>query len=396
MDFFLRIFRWLGKKTVFIALIISVVVLAILAGECRKAFGDKCREATQLYKEKEEAYQNTLKSEPHRFWHPIRHGFWEKECEFRQSLRDEAFKDYQKITTGVQGFWGKVKTAFFRTFNKLLFIIILALLGPTIWKLFWYYILAAAASRAKPINLGRGGHPDCSQVTIGENSRACLAPLAPGQKLIARMDWAQQYPPTVKKRTRILWNWKAPFISCAAGLTEMTEWTTTKNDATDCLVLSSGLDPEKYIMRIDISDHPGIALNPSCIVALTESVNVKTKWNFGNIHSWISGQLRHILFYGTGTIYIYGYGGIRPVIPLESCRFSKGLVLGFEQQLEFSTVRTETFVPFYRNQTALFDSCFNGDKHVITQLACRRPNGETAKGPLEMIVEAIKTFFGLM
>jgi uncharacterized protein (AIM24 family) len=183
------------------------------------------------------------------------------------------------------------------------------------------------------------------------------------------MEWVQQYPPTAVKRTRFLWKWKAPLISCVAGLIEMTEWATTKSDQSDFLIIASGLDPDKFITRIDITNHPGLSLRPNCVIAITDSVDVTTQWNIKSLHSWISGKLRHIMFRGTGSVFITGYGGIRPIIPNVNYRVEEAIVLGFERQVEFGTARTETFWPYYRNPTSLFDFRFTGNRNVIAQHA---------------------------
>jgi hypothetical protein len=419
MNILIRILRWLGLKTVVIVMIVVVLTGTAFVINWIKSNRISESQVTALQQQvddlktkltdqaaianaKSNALEELRRREPHWFWKFIQHGKWAIEYQavktaydmaigqserFRSSLRDKELSLQQaraQISTAYAGFI----RAFYQTQRQILFVIILAIVGPTAWKIFWYYGLAPFANRSQPIRLNRDNRGDISNIAIGPNMKACQIQLIPKTKLIARMEWVQQYPPTAKKRTRFLWKWKAPLISCVAGLIEMTEWATTKSDDSDYLIIASGLDPDKFITRIDISDHPGISLRPNCVVAITDSVDVATQWNINSLHSWISGRLRHILFRGTGSIFITGYGGIRPVIPNIDYRVEEALVLGFEQQVEFGTARTETFWPYYKNKTSLFDYRFTGNRNVIAQHAL--PASMRASGnPFIRAVDAI-------
>lgn len=399
MSILIRLLRWVGMKSVIIVLVVAVLTctaflvnwvrynrvsqaawVAIRAQE--NEFTAKVETAKSLTKIAEGKLFEIYQQKPNIWLHPFEHMQWKWDCKivelsFIQAKSVELIwqnklNEVKKILEMVDkpdDVYKRLIAAFSQTKCQILFVVVLALFGPTAWKVFWYFGLAPLAERSRPVRLIRDCSPDTSAIRIGMSEKACRVPLVPGEKLIVRMEWVQQYPPTARKRTRFLWKWKAPLISSVSGLIEMTEWMTTKNDSSDNLILASGLDPDKFVTRIDIESHPGLAIHPNCVVAITESINVTTQWNFRSLHSWISGRLRHILFCGTGSIYLCGYGGIRSVSPGVNYRIEEALVLGFERQLEFATARTETFWPYYRGKTSLFDYKFNGVHNVIAQHA---------------------------
>ena len=394
-----KILRFLGVKlvvVVFIAAVMTGAAFVINWFSANKMTADQVaklgREAAELgatlssqdarLKALEREITEFEKKEPH-WWHITDDMLWHEEYErlkefhnllaaqraktrlFRQETEAEWRRGQQQISPAFSG----LTNAYQQTKRQILIVILLALAGPTAWKLFWYFGLAPLADRSRPIRLHRGADPAGPALSTGPNEKACEIPLTPGTRLITRMEWVQQYPPTTSKRTRFLWKWKAPLISFVSGLVEMTEWSTTNMDGTDHVVLASGIDPDRFIMRIDMTAHPGISLRPGCVIAVTDSVDVTTQWRLWSLHSWISGRLRHVIFRGTGAIFISGYGGVRPVAPGDNYRIEEALVLGFERQVAFGTARTETFWPYYRNKTSLFDYRFTGDRHVFTQHA---------------------------
>jgi len=249
---------------------------------------------------------------------------------------------------------------------QILWLVIFVLCGPMVWKMFWYFGLAKATSRVRSICLDEEAPAaSCEAKACGKTAEIKIDADHP---LIARMDWIQQYSPDTVKRTRFLWSFKAPFISYAAGLVDMTEFRLNQpaNEAT--LVLGSSHDPQYHLLRLDLLNHPGFVLKPSMVVAASPSIKIRTRWTLRNLHSWISGRWRHILFHGTGAIFVMGYGSIHAVDTTNGAiRIEDGHVVGFDSRTRFSTVRTETFWPYFKDKTALFDWEFSGYGQVIRQ-----------------------------
>ncbi|MCC7375747.1 MAG: AIM24 family protein [Verrucomicrobiales bacterium] len=259
------------------------------------------------------------------------------------------------------------------------------LFGPLLWKAFWYYAVASWTQSSEPIRL-IPDHATGEIQAIG-HGKIVEALVRPGRPLIARMDWVQQYTPGMTKRTRFLLDWRSPLISYAAGLREMTELRMPSGDGTQSVMLTSAVDTHAYLVALELKDHPGLSLRPGAVVALAGDVKIRSLWRIWSVHSWIAGRLRHILFCGTGTLYVTGHGGIElcrtagPVVVEES------LVVGADARSGFSAVRTETFWPFFRGRTSLFDYRFEGDRCFLRQTSV--PAGDRARGnPFMRAVEA--------
>jgi hypothetical protein len=395
----LRILHWLGTKAILIALIVAVLTAAAFIGNWVKAnriTGDQVaalqgevkwlREAVTRGEGAAAAAQRALAEiageKPHWLWEPVRRVRWQLRYEAAQAaaraaaaeladLRERLFlavTTLQRARAQISPAYAGLIHAFRQTRSLIILVVLLALAGPPLWKVLWFFAIAPLAGRAAPLRLAAPAGATGGRIRIGAPEKSCVLSLVPAAKLFARMGWVQQYTPTAAKRTRFVWKWDAPLISLAAGLVEMTEWGTWE-DGKDRVVLSSGLDPDQFVCRIDLTDHPGLVLRPRYVVAVTDGVTVRTRWNLLSLHSWIAGTFRYILFCGSGSVLIYGYGGIRPIEPGEGCRIEESLVLGFEGAVDFSTARTETFWPYFRGKTSLFDYRFDGAGWVLSQQA---------------------------
>jgi len=241
------------------------------------------------------------------------------------------------------------------------------LIGPLTWKALWYYAIAPVAGRSPPMNVLPLDAPGtCRSSRSGKIVEVTVEPDTP---LLTRMEWLQQYGPNLGKRTRFLLDWRFPFISYASGLREMTEVQVKPDQPADRAVLTSADDPNAYLVALELDNHPGIVLKPGVVVAVQGAISIHSRWRLNSVHAWISGRLRHILFAGTGTLYLTGHGGVEwhtvdsPVVVEEA------LVLGYDGRAAFSTARTETFWPYFRDRTSLFDYRFQGGQAFVRQTA---------------------------
>ncbi len=288
--------------------------------------------------------------------------------------RDRAKAFHEETRRSLQTLEDKVDT----TFDKLVLVarktgwtIAIAaavfLIGPLSWKIFWYYGVAPFAGRSPPMNVLP---PDTPGTCRAEASGKVLEVLVePGTPLLTRMEWLQQYAPSLGKRTRFLLDWRYPFTSYASGLREMTEVRVKPEHAADRVVLTSADDPNAYLVAVRLEEHPGIVLRPGVVVAIRGDIVVRSRWCLGSVHAWISGRLRHVLFAGTGTLYLVGHGGVDLQTAETPVIVEEVLVLGYDGRAAFATARTETFWPYFRNRTSLFDYRFPGGQTFVRQIA---------------------------
>jgi uncharacterized protein (AIM24 family) len=260
-----------------------------------------------------------------------------------------------------------------------------------IWKAVWYYVLAAFAAHRPPARIV-SSQPTGTLVK-GDQGKAIEIGVTPDQPLIVRMDWVQQYSPGLSKRTRFLFEWRSPFTSYAAGLAEMTELAAANPTGSGTALLTSGHDPNAYLIALELNDHPGIVLRPGAVVGVKGRIHLRPRWHLASLHHWIAGRVRHILFCGTGTLYVSGCGGVELAAVGAPTVIEEALVVGYDSRTAFATVRTETFWPYFRNKTSLFDYRFDGGYAAIRQAAAP-PSARGHANPFVRTVDAIFNALG--
>lgn len=285
----------------------------------------------------------------------------------------------------------EVLRAFDSSRTTIVGLVVLVFLGPAALKVFWFYVIArfAAAAPVLRYETDESG----SAVAVAEG-RTLDAPLSKEQDLASRPDWVKSWPPIARRRTKALWDWHAVIISYVAGLRELTCFTVDDEGVVTTVTLGAGDDPNRHLFRLDLEDHPGFVLRPDRVVAISGNLQVRTKWNFSNLNTWVSGSFRKILFHGTGTLYIWGYGGVTAIDCGKGSRnVEEDFVIGYDSRSAFRTVRTETFWPYFRNKASLFDYAFGGPGLTLTETAIA-PGSKASSNPLKRTLDAIFNAIG--
>lgn len=253
-------------------------------------------------------------------------------------------------------------------------IVIVVIGGPPFWKVFRYFILARLAEKAEPLRVKHPANhsvPAASEderLQLFEAVKSIPVQVAEDAPLMVREGY-MSIRENLQSRTRMFWKWRAPFVSYAAGLFELTEFSVKEAGAEGVVHISSG-NAGTYIAEMRLNHHPGVILHPKHIVGVSGDIRLRTRWSFLNLHSWLSGQHRFIIFHGTGRIFVEGQEGVAGMRPREKrMRLEEPLLMGFDSGLEYAISRTETFWPYFQGRTRLFDLEFHGDGVFLRQLA---------------------------
>ena len=361
------------------------------------------------------------------WYHPIDRYIKKKECEARSRIQEEINKrqnlhheilaelnakketrqifqeqlhgkedDLTRLKKGAGGYLAIFIRTFLQKWYYIWPIILLVFGGPPLVKILWYYGFAHFAEKAKPIQLS---HPDSSgEIRVISSAKNLTVSVKQGYPLFMRMHYISQHDGNLKKRNRFFWKWRAPFISYAAGLFELTQFSVKTASEEGRVVLSSGTQGT-YLTEIDLKEHPGFVVHPMQIVGISGNLNVKTKWELTRLHSWLTGQFRYIIFYGTGKLYLEGHGGIEAAEPhSSSTKVEEHLVVGFDTRLAYATSRTETFWPYFRNKALLIDDRFSGSgiflRHVQGNTSQKQTELEKKFNFLANMLSLIGKFFG--
>jgi hypothetical protein len=198
-------------------------------------------------------------------------------------------------------------------------------------------------------------------IADGMSANNLTVALKPSETLTARMDWVHRHQEDCRKRTRLLWKWSSPFISYASGLHHLTEIRAPEISGAE-VGLAHSKNPLYAAIEIELINHPGFIVHPKYIVGISGNIQIRSYWRIFSLHSWVSGWFRYISFYGTGRIYISGYGYVRKTVPDGSVSsVNPSLIVGFDGRLEYKISRTETFVPYWKKLRPLMNDSFAGN-----------------------------------
>ncbi len=248
-----------------------------------------------------------------------------------------------------------------RGIRILLFTICLVLFTPPLWLVFMYYVAAAIVEKFPPIRIRSKCADDAPEPTFHRAARSITFTIPEGRKFYLRAqggDWGKERR-DVTCRTKLMWRWGAPLVSIAADLVELLAYRNAPDAKTPGQIkLTSPKDDEVYIQQIELNGGPGLVLTPRHVIGLTDDIEVRTVWSF-KLHNIISMRLRHIVFFGTGTIFIIGGRGIdvQKIEPGSSAihKIEDGVLVGYVPGAAYSLCRTQTFWAYFRGMTSLLD-----------------------------------------
>jgi hypothetical protein len=248
------------------------------------------------------------------------------------------------------------------------------LLGPLLWKMSMYYLVAPLVSRGRPLRFSelRTELPEVlpSQVALEIT-------LQPGESMRIKERFLQASDESLKKRTRWLMDWSMPFTSVACGLVEMIEISHPGDERLrPRATLSCSDDALAELSLIRIPAGTSLILSPRQIAGLMRQggggSRIRRRWVLWRWQSWVSLQFRYFEFEGPMQVVLSGARGIR-VENLSgrgaetARRVNHNAIIGFTPNLRYSPVRAETFWAYYRGMNPLFDDLFAGDGLFLCQ-----------------------------
>ncbi len=287
-----------------------------------------------------------------------------------------------------QGSWaGRVVDLWARSWKYVVWTALLLVLAPGVLRVVSYFVLMPLVRRAhRPIHLAVGPEVPSTGLRTAPAERTLTVRLRDGEVLSARSEHVR--PVQGEVRSRLLYDWSAPFISFAAGLYGLSR--VTGDGDTTSATLATPDDPDSYLMRIDFTDHPGLVMRPRHVVGVIGAPELQTRWRWG-IQSLATWQVRYILFSGTGSLIVQGSGDVVATNPEgRSTRMEQHLVMGFDSRLVVGVNRTEVFWPYLWGRTPLVDDEFTGPHPLFWQKA----SGDGPSNPIAKAFDAFYSAFG--
>ena len=283
-----------------------------------------------------------------------------------------------------RGSWsGRIVDLWARSWTWLVWTAVLLVLAPGVVRVVSYFVLMPLVTRAhRPVHLAAGADTATADLRTAPAQRTLTVELGAGEVLSARSEHVR--PVQGQIRSRLLYDWSAPFISFAAGLYGLSR--ITGDGEVTSATLATPDDPDSYLMRIDFRDHPGLVMRPRHVVGVIGTPVLETRWRWG-LHALATWQVRYILFAGTGSLVVQGSGDVVATNPQgRSTRMEQTLVMGFDSRLVVGVNRTEVFWPYLWGRTPLVDEEFAGSDPLLWQKSA-------TDGPRNPIARVFNTFF---
>ncbi len=172
------------------------------------------------------------------------------------------------------------------------------------------------------------------------------ATLAPGETLSCRSTDIRHFDRD-NARSRVLYKTEAPLVSIAARLLLLTEVSAGSSEGQRVTIGGSdGEAVDQQVVELQLTNHPGLVIHPSHIVALTGDFEVKSQWTLSR-HAICSGQLRFIKLSGTGRLFLEGFGAVEvSTVTGNSPQLRHHSLIAFDGRLGYRTRRTEVFLPY--------------------------------------------------
>ena len=283
-------------------------------------------------------------------------------------------------------------------------LVLSAILLPVAIKAFFYFVLAPVAARLKPLSIARELQLAGSSLPLpphGESRISAVSQalqLRPGQRMLIHPEYLQSSPVSTRKRTQWLLDWRFPFTSLAAGMVALTR---LDSDATASVTISASDDPLLEIAVVELPAGSALVFQPRGLVGLLcdagQPLAISSHWRLGSLHAWLTLQLRFIVFRGPVTLIVRGCRGVRLERAGQGRSISQSATLGFTTDVLYSTLRSETFIPYLRGQQALLNDRFDGDNGVYLYEETPRHGKQPGKvgSWFEGLTDAILKVFGI-
>jgi len=281
-------------------------------------------------------------------------------------------------------------------------------IGHLLVKALFYYVLAPLAARRKPIRLD---HVASGQIVLRGDVQRPVDPrmirsavsqavmLAKGEEMLVLADYVQSASVHGKKDTKWLLDWAYPWTSLISGLYALTRIRTTGAD--ERVVLSASADALSELALITIPAGSAMVFQPRGMVGViydaATPLAITRHWRLGTLHAWLTLQLRYLVFHGPVTLIVSGTRGVRVERAGDGRTISQASTLGFSANVDYSTVRCETFFPFYMSKTALLQDRFAGEGgyYVYDETPRGGKKAGFVERGLEGVVDGVLKVFGI-
>ena len=336
----------------------------------------------------------------------------EKELEALVIQNERAIEQINGRIAGVdekldKAFVARLASVIYRELPIALGVLLGVILLPIGIKAFFYFIVAPWATGRPPIRLlptasGSIVSPSV-EGTVGNDSGRMSAVsqaivLGETQELLVQPEYLQSTSLQASKKTKWLLNARFPFASVLSGMYMLTRVSPAGSEP---VVISATKDPLSEVGIIGLADGAAFVCQPRSLAGVIQDrrnpIRITRHWRLGSIQSWLTLQLRFLVFHGPGQLVMKGCRGIRIEKAGTGRLINQAATLGFSANLDYANTRCETFVSYWTGKEDLFNDLFTGESGVYVYEEMpdsKRAAGITGRG-LEGFTDAVLKVFGV-
>ncbi len=265
----------------------------------------------------------------------------------------------------------RVQQAVMHVLPMALLLLLSIIFVPIFLKLGQYFLIAPVVSKLPAIRLL--GRTEALAPTIASNieqyghvsAHSLKLTLEPEHELLLHPDYLQSFSKHAQKSTQWFLNASIPFSSWAAGLVTLVR---LHSNQTETVQLASMRNPLEELVIIDLPAGATLVCKPRCLAGVIklrdDSVHISRHWRLFNLHSWLTLQLRYLVFHGACQLIIKGNHGVIFEQAGAPRLIQQNATLGFSTDVAYSNYRCETFISYYLGKDSLFNDQFSGESGV--------------------------------
>lgn len=286
-------------------------------------------------------------------------------------------------------------------------VVSIAIVARIAIKAFLYFFAAPWASRRPPIHLlpdlkgpiqASASWPIPTQVPGLPSAVSVAVTIDRSSELLIQNGHIQSASVASNKRTRWLFNWSIPYSSLLSGLYGLT---CVQSEATETIMITASVGTLAEVSIIDLADGSGFVCHARSLIGVIQlrdqPIRITRHWRLGSLQSWLTLQLRSLVFHGPGQLLVEGGRGVRIESGQRPRLINQSATIGFSANLRYSNTRCETFLTYLSGKDELFNDSFAGsDGYYVYEEAPNRgrTNGLTGRG-LEGLLDACLKAVGI-
>jgi len=243
-------------------------------------------------------------------------------------------------------------------------------------KLAAFYGVAVLASRKFGVQLLPGSSGELAMQSAAQPLQRI--DLDEGWELLIDPALLRSSPDSAVKRTKLILDWSMPLSSLAAGLYLLTRIRATGGGT---ITISAGEEEHSEIAVLDLPEKSALVLRPRCLAGIVQRIDTPLRitrhWRLGSLGSWLTLQVRYIVFHGPAKLIVKGNRGVQVDAARAGTSVNQAATLGFSANLAYGVARSGTFYAYQSGKKELFDDCFSSGPGYYVHEVRPRPVKKT-------------------